>query len=1307
MVKKCLNGWWDFYPIYNDDFSMPQEGWLKNAYLVPSVWRKSLECVKKENEEFFRDATEEDIKNIEVLDFLYDDYNYPKEWTRTKNAWVKTDFFINTVDEDTQYLILLEAVMPYSKIYINGVHVSEFVHPTLPNEIDISDFIKKGNNELAVLITDYDKDEYGRYMTPTGTMLIAENCGIWQDVYLCRRNKLHIEDCSIRTCCENGKIEVITDIANNGKFNGSIDLYAYIYDKDNKEKLFCIGKETFYIEPSKRQVIKFSGFYKEARLWEPSDPNLYTVVIEIVVDNNLINTYSERFGFRQIEIKGKDILLNNKPIHLFSDWGHKVTTYCYTKEWISAWFDMIKDCNMNHSRLHTCPHPKIVLDMADEQGVLITAETGLHGSGGYQASNSEQYWENAKDHVIRFIKRDKNHPSLILWSVENEMRWNQKGEEIQYPEKILKHLPEIKNLINELDPTRPAYHEGDSSLWDESSQDIVSRHYGKDGVGADWWDEKKPLHFGEMALYHYEGPNTAVNICGDKAYTDFKEVDIASGLDAKMLIEYGRTKGISCFGPWNQSCLKLIRYPDKDISLKYKDYNKPGVKPLFVRAYTSEFAFWKKEKNYRTQKSFNIQKNAFRPFALIDYSLKDSYFDRQTIERNVYLVNDFKDDVCGSLTVFFDNTEILRKEITIKSGYVEKQNILINNNIESSKEYISEHILKYSFKSNELVLDEQSFKVNIYNIKSKHIHNFTENINTKKVSIYNGEVYKDFLTSVNVSFKSFDNIKDINSNNTDILIIGNNCIQDGSTLHENIRKLLEQGVNVLLMEQKLSVFKDINLVNKQYLTAFRTNSKIIKCIKNEHLRFWGEDPYAKVNSNSFISSYNYQKKYTKDDIVYVLEAGEGSFGRGDLSFSPLMLLKYGRTKLFANQLNISNKLYEIPQAQYIFLSMLSDLTMYNRVKKELFILNSSEIEKFNEIKDKINKGATLLINILNKKNIDLWNKTLNLNIKLKEMKHIYQGAIKSYDQILSGISNDDLNGVNTYSYSRIGTSNYVISEILIEKNEKVKSIIETCENSMMKELFVFNGHAELRRAYTISKYSYSDKKRNDYTLLGSINYGKGKIYFNQIEFDTSVEKYKRLQKRFEQNLSYGIEVDSFNYKEIKNIKSSNGYPERVYVSLTDINDFNWPAYVKNTKNNNERMVHKKVYSIGRWDKYENHVMDCALLNSIQDSKQILIAYNIYLSEPRMNSGSNLGIPNPEDLTFLHFNGNGNVRLAINGFDYGSKNFINNSCFYSDISLEKGINYILISWTPKNNEDKLTMQWKNINMKSENTFEFLI
>ena len=52
-------------------------------------------------------------------------------------------------------------------------------------------------------------------------------------------------------------------------------------------------------------------------------------------------------------------MLNNKPVHLFSDWGHKVTTYCYTKQWIESWFRMIKDGNMNHTRLHTCPHPSL------------------------------------------------------------------------------------------------------------------------------------------------------------------------------------------------------------------------------------------------------------------------------------------------------------------------------------------------------------------------------------------------------------------------------------------------------------------------------------------------------------------------------------------------------------------------------------------------------------------------------------------------------------------------------------------------------------------------------------------------------------------------------------------------------------------------------------------------------------------------------------------------------------------------------------------------------------------------------------
>ncbi len=222
--------------------------------------------------------------------------------------------------------------------------------------------------------------------------------------------------------------------------------------------------------------------------------------------------------------------------------------------WIRQWFGMIRDANMNHSRLHTHPHPRAYLDLADEEGILITGETGIFGSGGSQAADSEEYWANARDHVRRFAKRDKNHPSIVLWSVENEMRWNRYETNL-----TMQELPKLKKLCNDLDPTRPAYHEGDSSLWNEKRQDIISRHYGKECSGTGWWDRAMPLHSGEMCLYHYAGPNCTLHLGGDLVFKSFKALDEAAATDAAYIIEDGRINGVCCFGPWNLSCLENLR----------------------------------------------------------------------------------------------------------------------------------------------------------------------------------------------------------------------------------------------------------------------------------------------------------------------------------------------------------------------------------------------------------------------------------------------------------------------------------------------------------------------------------------------------------------------------------------------------------------------------------------------------------------------------------------------------------------------------------------------------------------------------
>lgn len=120
--KICLNGWWDFYPVYEKDSckEIPAQGWLEKAYLVPSLWRKPLDCVKTPDEEYFREYRQEDLENIEELQFLYDDFSYPNTWTLTKEAWVRRYFDIECIEKEKQYIILLEAVMPYSALYING-----------------------------------------------------------------------------------------------------------------------------------------------------------------------------------------------------------------------------------------------------------------------------------------------------------------------------------------------------------------------------------------------------------------------------------------------------------------------------------------------------------------------------------------------------------------------------------------------------------------------------------------------------------------------------------------------------------------------------------------------------------------------------------------------------------------------------------------------------------------------------------------------------------------------------------------------------------------------------------------------------------------------------------------------------------------------------------------------------------------------------------------------------------------------------------------------------------------------------------
>ena len=214
--------------------------------------------------------------------------------------------------------------------------------------------------------------------------------------------------------------------------------------------------------------------WENPKLWDVFEPNLYWLKSALCEEDTIIDTMTERFGFREVWIDRYNIMLNGHIQRLYYDWGHKITQFNHTEGWIKKWFGMIRDFNMNGSRLHAHPHPRIVLDLADEYGILITDETGIHGSGKAHATDQEEFWSHARTHVQNFIKRDKNHPCVLLWSCENEMRYNFEDSNL-----TLSELPKLREMVQKLDPSRPAYHDGDSSLWDEKKQPFISRHYYK------------------------------------------------------------------------------------------------------------------------------------------------------------------------------------------------------------------------------------------------------------------------------------------------------------------------------------------------------------------------------------------------------------------------------------------------------------------------------------------------------------------------------------------------------------------------------------------------------------------------------------------------------------------------------------------------------------------------------------------------------------------------------------------------------------------------------------------------------------
>jgi hypothetical protein len=608
-AELCLNGKWQFMPVYETDMTKFSKReifkWDTVPLKVPSPW----------NVNSFSEGDGGDFVAFP---------SYPKAWDKAQMGWMTKDFDLPENWSGKQIKLHFEAIAGFAKIYVNGQLAGENLDIFFPTELDVTKLLKKGANEILVgvakaSLTDVP-GKYGRRNYVAGSFWGQHIAGIWQDVSLIAVPKLSISNVFVQPDVQNDQLTFAVSIKNNTKKTQNVSLLASIRSWEKPAttdvNMFPVANgvlkdEVLQIESAGKIEIKVGDSIMvkltkkvEGKLknWTPDSPNLYAAVISMNTGNKqVIDTKYTRFGWRQFLIKETELQLNGKRIFLKGDSWHFMGIPQMSRRYAWGWFKMLKDANANAVRLHAQPYPSFYLDVADEMGICVLDETGIWSSDGGPKMDSDDYWEYCKKHVKSLVMRDRNHPAIFGWSVCNETV-PVVINVFHAPESIVqRQIDEINNwvkIVRSLDPSRD-WISGDGEDMRPTDLPTVIGHYGDEGSMKKWSSEGKPWGVGETGMGYYGTPKQISVINGNRAYESQQgrmeglatEAYDLIGKQQKYKPTYTSVFNIVWYGlkPLEFGLNDTTRAPKPEDGIFFPNYKEgiPGVQPERLGPYTS------------------------------------------------------------------------------------------------------------------------------------------------------------------------------------------------------------------------------------------------------------------------------------------------------------------------------------------------------------------------------------------------------------------------------------------------------------------------------------------------------------------------------------------------------------------------------------------------------------------------------------------------------------------------------------------------------------------------------------------------
>lgn len=435
---------------------------------------------------FWKNQKHKDWKKIEV----------PGEWVmqgyevaKGMAAGYKRTFVLPQQWKGYRIKLRCEAVYSECEVWINGQKAGSHLGGFTPFELDVTSNLKSGNNVIALSVK---SESLADSLSSASQYAVHPLGGISRPIYLMAIPEVNMASFHVSTTFdekfEDATLHADFTLSNEVAQNKSVELKLALKDiNGNPVKIKLNDDLKAKMQANSKKKLSTDIKVKKPSKWDPEHPNLYTLHCSVLVKGKEVAKMVRRFGFRQVDVRGNQVFVNNHPIKLKGVCHHEVHPLRGRSLEGDIWADdvkLFKEGNVNYLRTSHYPPNEKLMEACDELGMFVEEE-GPFCWAHNTPLTQENYFRGIIQPLAEMVERDKSHPCIIQWSVANESTM------------FKEWFKTAADMIKKIDPSRPRVFSQWGSKADDGYLEVDNHHYPGPQGPDKYRNHKRPITFDE------------------------------------------------------------------------------------------------------------------------------------------------------------------------------------------------------------------------------------------------------------------------------------------------------------------------------------------------------------------------------------------------------------------------------------------------------------------------------------------------------------------------------------------------------------------------------------------------------------------------------------------------------------------------------------------------------------------------------------------------------------------------------------------------------------------------------------------